>query len=1207
MTHRQLSGLKSMAMFTTFFALFSVAAFSQAQPAARITQAVNDSALFRVPNSTHPLTAGASDIGRVDGNQRMDRMVLVLKPSDAQEAELDRLIDRQHDKESADYKKWITPEQYGKQFGVSESDLNRVKAWLQQEGFRIDTVAHGRQWIEFSGNAAQVEQAFHTEMHHYIVKGEKHVANSRDIALPQALAPVVSGILSLHDFVKKSGSAKSTHVRRDPTTGKLVPDFTLTNSNGTFHALTPGDYKKIYNTEPLLNSGINGQGVSIAIVGRTDIFPSDMHTFRQIFGLPVNDPVIITNGVDPGVNQDFVESSLDLEWSGAVAPGATIKFVTSGRTFTTDGVDLSTSYVIDNAVAPIMSTSYSACEPFLGTAGNAHFRGLYRQAAAEGITAFVSTGDDGSATCDPAGVFAGPAVEGPAISGLASTPYTVSVGGTQFNENGLDGNYWLANNRPDLSSAVGYIPEQVWNESCDPTVDPNQCLGSGLYFMFATGGGPSNCSTSTLSGDSITCISGTPKPSWQAGVGVPDDGVRDVPDLALSAANHDGYLVCDGGFCETTTGPDGQTILTNADVIFGTSASTPAMAGIMALLEQAHGQWQGLANYSLYQLAAMENLGGCNSSKITNPAITSNCVFYDVTSGNNGVPGVPGYKAGKGYDMGTGLGSVNAANLVNAWDSAKKLKSKTALSVGITSVQHGQAVPLQVVVKPVSGTGAPSGIFSLVPDGHPPVYGGTLTHGTFSGNVNDLPGGDYNFKVQYEGDAMFGHSQSGVVGIHVAPEDAVVTVRALCQLFEGGIWIPITQSVTYSQPLALSIDVHGVSQVGFAGGKVEILEDEVSIGEFPLNQNGTALITVTQLPASTGILPGHHQFRAVYEGNSSFKSSGSAGVPVVVDKGLGMFGMYSPVESTTLGTPVLLPIYAGGGLVLPTGTVSLTDNGKALVTLPLTMTGIQGSGFPQAVETLNLPVGAHNLKLSYSGDSNYQSFIRFPPFYTLTVNPATGAAAKVILHQSPAVVTVGQSVNYTIAVRPENPGAIPTGTVNLLMNVGESDSFTLPTFTPVPLVNGNATFTVPWNGRGRYLFVADYSGDAKYSPTQSNVVVTVVEPATPTVTLTATPSGLPPNVQTELTAIIVGAPNNPNLVLPDGVVQFFDSVDGGPELRLGGWRDDIGGTGQFSICVYQVKLSSGTHVIRARYLGNQPGGLNDWGPADSNRVTVVIP
>jgi hypothetical protein len=268
---------------------------------------------------------------------------------------------------------------------------------------------------------------------------------------------------------------------------------------------------------------------------------------------------------------------------------------------------------------------------------------------------------------------------------------------------------------------------------------------------------------------------------------------------------------------------------------------------------------------------------------------------------------------------------------------------------------------------------------------------------------------------------------------------------------------------------------------------------------------------------------------------------------------------------------------------------------------------MQGSGFPQAVETLNLPVGTHHIRLSYSGDSNFEPYLRNPPFYVLTVKPPSGAAAKVTLHQSPAVVTVGQSVSYTIAVRPEKPGAIPTGTVNLLMNIGESNSFSLPTFSPVALVNGNATVVVPWNSRGRYLFVADYSGDAKYSPTQSNLVVTVVEPATPTVTLTATPSGFPPNMQTELTAIIVGAPNNPNVALPDGVVQFFDSVDGGPEQRLGGWRDDLGGTGQFSICVDQVKLSSGTHVIRARYLGNDPGGLNDWGPADSNRVTVTIP
>jgi len=1208
MTHRPLSSLKAIELFAVVvFSLLLVSASLQAQTRDRITQAVDDGATVRISRSTHPLAAGAHDLGRLDGNEPMKRMVLVLKPSEVQESQLKKLIDGQHDKESASYRKWLTPEEYGRQFGPSENDLNQIKSWLQQKGFRIDTVARGKQWIEFSGNAGQVEQAFHTEMHHFSVKGEKHVANSQDIALPQALAPVVSGVLSLHNFPKKSGQAQKMHVHRDKASGNLVPDFTLNNSDGTFHFLTPGDYKKIYNTEPLLDAGTDGQGVSIAIVARTDIFLSDVHTFRKIFGLPLNDPIVITNGPDPGVNPDFVESSLDVEWSGAVAPHAQIKMVTSASTLTTDGVDLSTSYVIDNAIAPIMSTSYSACEPFIGTAGNAHMTGLYRQAAAEGITAFISTGDNGSAGCDLSGVRGGPSENGPAVSGLATTPYTVSVGGTQFNENGLDGIYWLANNRPDLSSAIGYIPEQVWNESCDPTIDPTQCGGTGAYFSFAGGGGPSNCSTSTLSGDLITCISGTPKPSWQAGVGVPDDGVRDIPDLSLAAAGHDGYLVCVGGFCETTES-NGQTILTNADVISGTSASTPAMAGIMALLEQKHGMYQGLANYSLYQLAAAERLAGCNSSKITNPLGTSSCVFYDVTAGNNGVPGVPGYKAGKGYDMGTGLGSVNAENLVNAWNSAKKLNSTTALTVGVKSVQHGQPVPLTVSVRPQTGTGAPSGDFSLMSDKYPPVFGGTLAHGAFTGNVKDLPGGQYNFKAHYAGDAMFGSSDSDAMAIRVLPEESKITAQAF-YLPELGQWVPVDHTLSYGTPMRLYVQVEGLSGVGSPTGQVEIKDNTTSLGVFPLTDQGNAFIPVDQLPKLTGVLPGHHVFTASYRGDNSFRLSTSAGTSVGITKGQAIFGMYTATPTVTVGTPVFLTIYGGGSsIVQPTGTVDLTDNGQKLATLPLLQNGIQGAGFAQASETLNLGVGSHKLRMTYSGDENYGSGLRGQTTFDITVNHSTGAAAKVTLVQSPTAPTIGESVNYVVTVRPASAGGpVPTGTVNLLMNIGYSQALTLPNWTPLTLVNGNATFVLPWNSIGRYFFVAEYSGDANYSQADSRTILTVIRPGTPTLTLTAAPSGFPPNVQTELTATIYGAPNNLNLVLPDGPVQFYDSVDGGPERALGPVQDAIGGTGQFSICVLLTRLSTGTHVIRARYLPAQVGVLLDWGPAYSNSVTLTIP
>ncbi len=1208
MTYRPLSGLKATQLFAVVLSsvLFGLGSL-QAQTSDRITQAIDDSSLVRIPRSTHPLTAGATDLGRLDSNAAMERMVLVLKPSEAQEAKLKKLIDGQHDKASASFHKWLSPAEYGRQFGPSESDLNQIKSWLRQKGFRVDTVANGRQWIEFSGNAGQVEQAFHTEMHHFSVKGEKHVANAQDIAVPIALAPVVSGILSLHNFPKKAGQAKAVHVRRDPASGKLVPDFTLNGGNGTFHFLSPGDYKKIYNTEPLLDAGIDGRGVSIAIVARTDIFLSDVHTFRRIFGLPLNDPVVITNGADPGVNPDFGESSLDVEWSGAIAPRAQIKMVTSASTLTTDGIDLSLSYVIDNAVAPIMSSSYSVCEAFAGTAGNAHITGLYRQAAAEGITAFNSTGDNGSAGCDQFGVLFGPATNGPAVSGLASTPYTVSVGGTQFNENGLEGNYWLANNRPDLSSAIGYIPEQVWNESCDPTIDPNQCQGSGLYFSFASGGGPSNCSTSTLSGDLITCISGTPKPSWQAGIGVPNDGVRDVPDLSLAAAGHDGYLVCQGGFCETTE-TNGQIVLTDADVVSGTSASTPAMAGMMALLEQKHGKYQGLANYSLYQLAAAERLAGCNSSKITNPQATSSCVFYDVTAGNNGVPGVPGYKAGKGYDMGTGLGSVNAANLVNAWSSAKKLNSATALSVGIRTVQHGQPVPLTVSVKPAVGTGAPSGDFSLVSDKYPPVFGGTLAQSSFTGNVTDLPGGQYNFKAHYAGDAMFASSDSEAVGIRVLPENSTVSAQAFF-LPDQGEWVPVTNPLPYGANVRLTIQVQGVSGVGSATGQVEIMDNSTALGLFPLNEKGNAFVDVGQLPQATGMLPGRHVYTVTYHGDNSFQRSMSSGASVTINKGQAIFGMYSATPTVTVGTPVFLTVYGGGSsIVQPTGSVNLTDNGKPLATLPLQQSGIQGAGFAQASETLNFGVGSHKLRLTYSGDANYVSSLRGQTTFDITVKAPTGAASRVTLHQSPIAPTIGESVNYVVTVRPVKPGGpTPTGTVNLLMNIGYSQALNLPNWTPIQLTNGNATFVLPWNSIGRYFFVAEYSGDANYSQADSNTVLTVIHTGTPRLTLTAAPSGLPPDVETELTATIYGAPNNLNLVLPDGPVQFYDSLNGGPERPLGPVQDAIGGTGQFSICVLLTRLSTGTHVIRARYLPAQVGVLLDWGPAYSNAVTVKIP
>ena len=920
MTKIERRAVLSLLMLVVFFC--SIAALAQ-QARVRITEPIENNVLVRVPGTHHPLASGINDLGRVSGDTAMERMVLVLKQSDEQASTLTRLINQQHDKQSAGYHNWLTPEQYAAQFGPAESDLQQIAGWLQQQGFRVDAVARGRQWIEFSGTAAQVENAFHTEMHHYMVKGEHHVANAGDLSLPRGLASVVEGVLSLHDFRKQATHSKAFQLHRDQTTGAMarvaelvpsqkgvnagtVPSFTSGSGN---HYLTPGDYAHIYNTQSLLNEGVNGTDVSIAIVGRTDINLSDIQAFRQIFGLPANDPTFIVNGADPGVNGDELESDLDVEWSGAVAPNAAIKFVTTLSTFTTDGVDLSASYIVDNRVAPIMSISYGQCEAFLGPAQNAFFNGLYQQAAAEGITVFVSSGDNGPAGCDVPEGFT-PAQNGLNVSGLASTPYNVAVGGTEFKENGADSTYWLTENRSDLSSAVGYIPEAVWNESCDPTLDPNHCGGSYFYLLWSGSGGSSSCTDSTISGNLITCISGYPKPSWQAGRGVLADGTRDLPDLALAAAgSHDGYLVCVEGSCQWTS-QNGQTVLLSAAVVGGTSASAPSMAGIMGLVEQKNGAYQGLANYGLYQLAAGEKLSLCNSSRLTDPNVSNSCVFYDVTAGNNNVPGQKGFNASGGYDRASGLGSVNAANLVKAWNSAQKLGSATTLSAPTAAVQHGTPLPLNVAVQPASGAGSPSGDFSLLSDKHGSVFGGTLANGIFSGGVNGFEGGTYKITARYAGDAMFGPSDSSPVSINVTPEPSLVTESAWVVNLAGFV-VPYYGTINYGQPLAVQYNVAGKSGIGSATGTATVvLDDSVKLGTFPLNAGGSGWTQIDNI-LHTGIVPGSHKIRVLYNGDKSFGPSFSKEFGFSVRKGFPRaYGAPFPA-SITVGSTVHINFVVG--------------------------------------------------------------------------------------------------------------------------------------------------------------------------------------------------------------------------------------------------------------------------------------------------------
>ncbi len=626
----------------------------------RITSFIDDEQTVTLRGNVHPLALAQYDAGVVAPDFPMEHMLLTLLPDSTQQDALNQLLDAQHNPESPYYHQWLTPEQYGERFGISDADTAQIVAWLQEQGMEVEEVTAGRRAIVFSGTAAQVQAAFHTSIHTYKIGDEVHHANAKDPEIPAALVQVVGGVVSLHDF----HSEPMHGLVRKPSPS---PDFT----NGGSYYLAPADFATIYDLVPLYQQSINGTGQSVAIVARSNIKLADVRQFRTFFGLPANDPQIIVNGTDPGIwsSGEETEADLDVEWSGAVGRNATIKFVVSKSTNSSDGVDLSAQYIVNHNLAPVMSTSFGLCEAALGSSGNSFLNSLWQQAASEGITVFVSSGDSGAAGCDSAA--ASTATHGRGVNGLCSTPYSVCVGGNEFHDVSKPALYWSASNASGTqASALSYIPEGVWNESGP---------GDGLW---ASGGGASSVYA---------------KPSWQAGTGVPADGKRDVPDVALTAAGHDGYLIYQNG---------------GLYVVGGTSAASPSFAGVMALVVQNAAARQGNANTTFYSLASKQRAGGAS-------------VFHDITMGNNSVPGQTGFNATAGYDQATGLGSIDASVLVNHWSDATPLQTPgfhattSANSLSVTAGSN-DSITLKVTVSggfnaavSFSVTGLPSGVSSV--------------------------------------------------------------------------------------------------------------------------------------------------------------------------------------------------------------------------------------------------------------------------------------------------------------------------------------------------------------------------------------------------------------------------------------------------------------------------------------------------------------
>lgn len=717
-----------------------------------------------IPKSQPPLAKFAVDKGSLAPQTQLGSMSLVFSRSAAQEADLQALIAAQQNPASPQYHVWLTPDQFAARFGMSDSDIAKAETWLEQQGFTIEGVARSKNRITFSGTAAQAEAAFGVQLHNYQIDGATRFAPTSDISLPAALSPVIQGVTNLSNFRPHS------HMRVKQ--GQVVPTVNFTSGQTGNHYLTPGDIETIYDIKAAQSAGFNGAGQSIAIMGQSAVTLSDIENFQSAAGLTKKDPTLVlvpNTGTSTVYTGDESESDLDLEYSGAIAPGATIYFVYSGNG-NGASVNDAIAYAVDNNIAPIISTSYGACETEYSATSYATENGVFEQAATQGQTVIAAAGDDGSTDCYGTTGLSTAQQQALAVDFPASSQYVTAMGGTEFSAaNVANGSsYWSASTGSDvISSAQSYIPEQVWN-------DDSSTIG-----ISAGGGGAS--------------VLNTTRPSWQIGVpGIPSGTTRVLPDISLDASpNNAGYLYCSSDSDTNITGSCSNgfrdSTNTNLTVAGGTSFTVPIFAGMVAMINQATGQTaQGVVNPTLYALAA-------NST-------TYASAFHDITTGNNAclagsayctsaAANTSLYAAGPGYDEASGLGSLDFNNLLTAWKAAavagssSLLATTTTVTAASTAPASGAADVITISVAPSTGTGTPTGTVTILVDGTPVSPAPTLSSGSTTYSFSSTTDGPHVIRVTYSGDGTYAPSTNTLVvnvgaSFTIAASPTTITVAA---------------------------------------------------------------------------------------------------------------------------------------------------------------------------------------------------------------------------------------------------------------------------------------------------------------------------------------------------------------------------------------------------------------------------------------------
>jgi subtilase family serine protease len=861
----------------------------------RIAAEVNANERAQLPNSKLVQAKAQFDAGRLAASTRLQGVSLYFNRTQSQEAALKALLAAQQTPGSAQYHQWLTPEQFASRFGMADADIAKVQGWLEQQGFSVDSTASSKNAIHFSGTVAQIESAFSTEMHNYNIptsKGvEKHFAPSTALSVPSALAGVVLGVRNLDDFRPKS------HIVVNKTR-RPKPAFTQSGTGYIFFA--PGDISLEYDVAPVYKAGFTGAGQSIAIVGQSQIVLTDIEAFQNAAGLTVKDPttyLVENSGSATTFSGDETESDLDLEWSGALAPGAAINLVFTGNG-TNYGAFDAILYAIDKKIGTIISTSYGNCEPELagtelatGGATITTLESAFEQAAVQGQTVLSAAGDDGSTDCftGSTGGDNPPVAEQEELSVdyPASSAYVTGVGGTEISQANAayetpGSAFWESAGGSDvISSLLQYVPEQAWNE------DENFCL----YYLNQGDGGSPICA----GGGGASSLFN--KPSWQAGVpGIPTDGKRDVPDVSLNAAIYNpGYLFCSSDTSDWQSGQQSSctsgfedSATEDLTVAGGTSFATPIFAGMVALINQQQGYTtgQGLINPALYQLAS-------NTT-------TYASAFHDIKVGDNECDagstycsGTIGFTAGAGYDQATGLGSVDLSSLASAWPAStgpSLIGTTTTVSASNTAPTINTSDTFTITVTPSSGSGVPSGTVSITVDSGTPVTGTLTANGTYTYTTSFTTSGAHQVVASYSGDSTYAASTGSVTVNVPVPVSGTGTFKltatnvTVAQGSQGSSTITVTPAGGYTGTVELTFDTSNDNAlqnlcVGFA--------NQLSNGDGSVAISNATMPATTQLTFDTNAADcagdavgrtGKHQLRARHQVSAGNTPGGKGGL-----------------------------------------------------------------------------------------------------------------------------------------------------------------------------------------------------------------------------------------------------------------------------------------------------------------------------------------